>query len=372
MGGHSLKATQLVARIDKEWNVKIPLKQIFTTSSIKELAEYLDSKNKGIYTLIESVSSKDFGLPENYYPVSSAQKRLFTLKELEGANITYNMPTILFMEGAFDQEHFEKVINTLVKRHQPFRTTFTLIDGEVVQRVQPEVELKIWKTEVSGEKHEEEVKRIVKGFIRPFDLEHDCLIRVGLVKLKEEKHLFMLDMHHIISDGKSMEIFFKDFADIFAERELPELKIQYKDFAAWQNNLFESEAFKKQEEYWLQIFAGEVPRLNLPTDFLRPTEISFEGSIVSSAFSRALSDKVNEFAVDNGSTIYMVLLAAFNILLAKYTGQEDIVVGSPIAGRQHADLDKMIGMFVNTLAMRNYPDSMKTYQEFLLNVRKML
>jgi non-ribosomal peptide synthetase component F len=179
----------------------------------------------------------------------------------------------------------------------------------------------------------------------------------------------MFDMHHIISDGTSMNVLIRDFAAIYNGETLTDLRIQYKDFSEWQHEIFQGETIKQQESYWLNRFAGEVPVLNLPTDYPRPAAQSFSGEVIHFGLDPDLTGRLNQLAVQNGATLYMVLLAAYTILLAKYSGQEDIVIGSPIAGRPHADLENIIGMFVNTLAMRNHPTGEKTFQEFLAEVK---
>ncbi|MCK4261233.1 MAG: amino acid adenylation domain-containing protein, partial [Halanaerobiales bacterium] len=371
LGGHSLKATQLISRIYKEFNVELSLKEVFKNPTLKRMIEIISGTSEVAYDSIPKISEKTF------YPVSSAQKRLFALKELEGESITYNMPFIMLIEDDLDKECFENAFKNLIKRHEALRTSFTLVDGDVMQIVHQDVKFNVNYLEAT----ERELQNIVQEFIKPFDLGQAPLFRVGLVNF-DNKHLFMLDMHHIISDGVSMDIFFKDFSNFYVGQSLEELRIQYKDFSAWQNELLQSEEVKKQEEYWLNTFADEVPVLNLPTDYSptsfggatgvtgHPAEKTFEGSTIDFALSEEVSLKVNELTAQTGSTLYMTLLAAFNVLLAKYSGQVDIVVGSPIAGRRHCDLENVIGMFVNTLVMRNYAEDDKTYLEFLGEVKE--
>ena len=241
-----------------------------------------------------------------------------------------------------------------------------MIDGEMVQKVHQKVEFQIHYLE-TGEK---KVKEIAKEFLTPFDLSKAPLLRAWLIKIGKEKYILFYDMHHIISDGTSLPILVREFATLYNGEELPALKLQYKDFSAWQNELLRTEAIKNQEEYWLETFAGEIPVLNIPTDYPRPSVKSIEGGRIKFTVGRKLAEKLSRLAIKTGTTLYMVLLSAYNILLFKYTGQEDIIVGSPIAGRPHADLRNIIGMFVNTLVMRNFPAGSKTYQEFLNEVKE--
>ncbi|MCK4257390.1 MAG: amino acid adenylation domain-containing protein, partial [Halanaerobiales bacterium] len=360
LGGHSLKATSLVSRVYKELNVEIPLREIFKTPTIKELAEYINRTEITSFKAIEPVEKRE------YYPVSSAQKRLYALKQLEGNKTTYNMPTVMILEGKLDKEYFANVFKKLIKHHEAFRTSFELVDGELVQRIHDEVEFSINELEIA----ESEIEPTVNNLIRPFDLSKAPLLRVAMVKFTENKHVFLVDMHHIISDGISTANLIKDLATLFTGKELSEFRLQYKDFAVWQNELFVSEKIKDQEEYWLETFAGEIPVLNLPTDYPRPVLMTYDGEELKFEFDQTLSRKLNELGVKKGATLYMTLLAAYNVLISKYANQEDIVVGSPIAGRRHTDLDSIIGMFVNTLAMRNYPSSSKTFLEFLNEVKE--
>ncbi|MCK4259937.1 MAG: amino acid adenylation domain-containing protein, partial [Halanaerobiales bacterium] len=360
LGGHSLKATQLVSRVLKEFNVELPLKELFNKPILKNLVEELDRIEATIFTEIEAVEERE------YYPVSSAEKRLFALRQLEGESTTYNMPNITTIEGVLDRERLEEAFKVLVQRHESLRTSFVVVGEEVVRKVHPDLDLRISFMEAK----EEELDRVVNEFIRPFDLGKAPLFRVGLIKYDNDKHLLMLDMHHIISDGASMNIFFKEFVQLYQGEDLPELKIQYKDYACWQHKLLKSEEIKKQEIYWLERFAGEIPVLNLPTDAPRSSVMSFEGDMMDFSIDKELADAFNEIASSKGATLYMALLGALNVLLSKYTGQDEIIIGSPVAGRRHADLENIIGIFVNTLVMRNELEVDKSFAQFLETVKE--
>jgi amino acid adenylation domain-containing protein len=360
LGGHSLKATIVVSRIFKMLNVEVPLREIFKNPTIKELAAYIQATEHGQYIAISPVEKRE------YYPVSSAQKRLYIIDKLEGAETSYNIPGVLVIEGEMDRGRLKTAFQGLVNRHEAFRTSFEMNAGEPVQRIYDQVELKLGYREANGL----EIETIVSEFIRPFDLSQAPLLRVELIKLTESKHILLYDMHHIISDGTSTGILTREFVRLYQGEKLPELRIQYKDFAVWQNELFKKGKLQKQEEYWLNTFRGEIPVLNLPTDYSRPAVQSFKGASIAFELGEELTCKLNQLMQETGSTLYMVLLAAYNVLLAKYSGQEEIIVGSPIAGRHHADQEKIIGMFVNTLAMRNYPVGDKTFREFLGEVNE--
>lgn len=359
LGGHSLKAATLASKIYKKFNVELMLGDIFQFATIRQLAEKIEQTEKKIYVSLQPTEEKDV------YQVSSAQRRMFILSQLEGISTSYNMPKMMMLEGAFEKQRLEEVIKKLIKRHETLRTSFKLVDGEVIQIIHPNPDFAVTYMEIE----ESQIPEILKGFVQPFDLNKAPLLRVGLVKLAEERYILLFDMHHIISDGLSMSILVKEFVTLYAGNDLPSLPIQYKDFAAWQNNIFTTEAIKKQEDYWLQTFDGEIPVLNLPTDHSRPAMQSFDGSVLNFEVGGELSRRLNQFAQRTGTTLYMVLLAAYNLLLSKYTGQEDLVVGSPIAGRSHPDLENIIGIFVNFLAMRNQPVREKKFTEFLKEVK---
>lgn len=360
MGGHSLKAILLVAKIHKDLQVEVPLKEIFKTPTIGELAAYIQNKNMNEYCIIEPAEERE------YYPASSAEKRLFTLNQFEKESIGYNMPGAIRIQGQLDKEKLEKTFRSLIKRHSTLRTSFEIVEDEIVQKIHEEVEFYLEYMEVE----EDKVAIIARDFIRPFDLGTAPLLRVKLICTGEKGYVLLFDMHHIISDGVSMEILIKEFVLLYEGRELLPLKVQYKDYAVWQKGLFEKDIMDIHEKYWTENLSGELPVLNLPTDYIRPSMQRFEGDRVDFHINKERMEKLNDIARTCQATTYMILLAAYNILLAKYSGQEDIIVGTPIAGRNHADLENVIGMFVNTLAMRNFPKEDKTFFEFLEDVKK--
>ncbi|CAH1206501.1 Gramicidin S synthase 2 [Paenibacillus plantiphilus] len=359
-GGHSLRAMTLLSRIHKEWNVQVPLKAIFESPTVRGLAQAIEGLDENPYAAIEPVEGR------SHYPVSPAQRRMLILQQLEGAEVSYNIPGVLMMEGPLDRSRLETVFARMVERHESLRTSFEWVDGEPMQRVHEAVPLTIFCESCS----EEEVASQVEAFIRPFDLETAPLLRVGLLHLSEERHVLLYDMHHIISDGVSMTVLVKEFTNLYDRNERIPLRIQYKDYAVWQNILLASGEMVNQEMYWMSVFSDEIPVLAMPTDFPRSVVPSFAGGQISFSIDEELTEKLRRLAFENSATLYMVLLAAYTALLSKYTGQEDIIVGTPIASRSHADLENMIGMLTNTLAMRNYPASGKSFSEFLAEVKE--
>ena len=354
MGGHSLKATSLLANIHKVFNVKIPLAEIFKRPTIRGQADYIHHAIGENYIQIDPVEEKE------YYALSSAQKRLYFLQQMDMAGTAYNISAAWMLEGMLDTHRVEHAVEQLIQRHESFRTSFTVIDEEPVQRIHSDFFFAIEYLEASQ----------LDDFIRPFFLYTAPLLRVGLVQLEEKKHILLVDQHHIISDGFSMEILGYEFAAFLAGKDLPVLALQYKDYSEWQRFERASEDLFKQGEFWRGLFAEEIPVLALPIDNARPVVQSFAGNRIKFALSNDISAALNTMALKTETTLYMVLLSLYNIFLAKLSGQEDIVIGTPIAGRRHADLEKIIGMFVNTLALRNYPVAGKTWFDFLYEVKE--
>jgi len=269
--------------------------------------------------------------------------------------------------GKLDKEKFEKTFRQLIQRHESFRTSFITVEEVPVQSVHDIVEFEIEYDDIS--EVEVKIEEIISSFNRSFDLSQAPLLRVGLIKLDPERHILLVDMNHIISDGTSIGIFIRDFMALYRGEQLASFTLQYKDYAQWQNSNQYRESIKNQEQYWINQYQGEIPRLNLPLDYPRPSIQSFAGDFVPFELDAGITAQLNRLALEEEATLYMVLLALCNILLSKLTRQEDIIIGTPTAGRKYAPLQKLIGMFVNTLVMRNFPIKMKTFKEFLKEVK---
>jgi tyrocidine synthetase-3 len=379
LGGHSLKATILASKTHQAFNVKIPLAGIFKTPTIRQLSQYIQAEQKEQYVSIEMAEKKE------YYPLSSAQKRMYLLQQMDLESTAYHIPAAFTLEGELKKTEFENTFRKLIQRHESLRTSFHMIAEEPVQRIHENFNFEIDYSDLAVDKENHKLQmtnqketevyhssgnRIINhSFIRPFNLSGVSLLRVGLVKMEESKHLFQVDMHHIISDGTSISIFIKEFMSIYGTKELPMPRIQYKDYAEWQKGLRERKKIQEQREYWLKKFTDEIPVLTLPYDFPRPALQRFAGGSVLFEIGEQETNQLKQLALNQDATLYMVLLALFNVFLAKLSGQEDIVVGSPAAGRRHPDLEHVIGIFINTLALRNYPAPGKTIKAFLKEVK---
>ncbi len=357
--GNSLNATVLAAKINRHFNVEIPVSEIFKLRTVKEISEYIRLADKTGYTPIEAVGG------DGVYTLSSIQKRMFAISNYETIGLSNNIPVIKEIKGALDRELLQNAFSELVKRHEILRTSFQYIDGYLFQRVHKDIDLKVeYKVY-----NQIEINDIVKEFVQTFDLTLAPLLRVQVAQLSEHRYLLMFDIHHIICDGISLGILISELNSLYKGQTLPKSRIQYKDYVAWQDNLFELLSFKKQEEYWLKKLGGELPVLDIPTDYPRLSVQSFEGAKYEFFIDGHITNKLRTLMGETGVTLYMLLLAVYNILLSKITGIEDIIVGSAISGRTHTDLEKLVGVLINTLPMRNYPQVNKTFIEFLGEVK---
>ncbi|MCY9027723.1 surfactin non-ribosomal peptide synthetase SrfAA [Bacillus inaquosorum] len=360
IGGHSLAGMKMLALVHQELGVELSLKDLFQSPTVEGLAQVIDSAEKGTIISISPAKKQDT------YPVSSPQKRMYVLQQLEGAETSYNMPAVLRLTGELDVERLNSVMKQLMKRHEAFRTTFEIKDGETVQRIWEEAECEMAYFEAA----EEETERIVSEFIKPFKIDRLPLFRMGLIKHSDTEHVLLFDMHHIISDGASVGVLIEELSKLYDGETLEPLRIQYKDYAVWQQQFIQSELYKKQEEHWLKELDGELPVLTLPTDYSRPAVQTFEGDRIAFSLEAGKVDALRRLAKETDSTMYMVLLASYSAFLSKLSGQDDIIVGSPVAGRSQADVSRVIGMFVNTLALRTYPKGEKTFADYLSEVKE--
>nr|NIM16117.1 AMP-binding protein [Candidatus Aminicenantes bacterium]NIM82888.1 AMP-binding protein [Candidatus Aminicenantes bacterium]NIN22264.1 AMP-binding protein [Candidatus Aminicenantes bacterium]NIN46032.1 AMP-binding protein [Candidatus Aminicenantes bacterium]NIN88868.1 AMP-binding protein [Candidatus Aminicenantes bacterium] len=368
LGGHSLKATILISKIHEELDIEIPLREVFQRPTIRELSGYI-SRNQiegARYIGIKSVEKRE------YYALSSAQKRLYFLQRMDPESTSYNISLVLPLGRDKERDKLESSLKQLIARHESLRTSFTEVNNVPVQRIHDEVELEIENYNLQIPNSKLQITKIIQEFVRPFELSKAPLMRWGLIKTHDNNHIWMVDIHHIVSDGTSHMILAEDFISLYKGEELGPLRLQYKDFSRWQNRLFESGEIKAQEEYWLELFsdAEKIPRLPLPTDYKRPEVFTFAGANYKFKLDEEETDRFKELGTRNSATLYMNILAVLNTLFYKYTGQTDVIIGSGIAGRPHANLQHIIGMFVNTLSMRNYPEGEKTYESFLKEVTR--
>jgi phthiocerol/phenolphthiocerol synthesis type-I polyketide synthase E len=375
LGGDSLKAVTVLSQVHKEYHVVMPLLEFFQSPTIASLAGYILKAESSAFLSVSPVEAR------MYYPLSSGQKRLYILQEADLQSVGYNLPQVYMIDAFLDIVKLKETFRKLIRRHESLRTCFPLVKGEVVQRVHQEVDFEIEALEAqpgalkqeamgNGDHKEDFGDAIVNGFLRSFDLSFAPLLRVRLLKLGKDKHIFMVDMHHIVSDGVSNGVFIQDFFRFYGDEEPPALRLQYKDYSAWQNNPAVKKALKVQESYWLKELAGDLPVLELPLDYQRAAVRSFEGSRLYLEIPGPETDKMKQLAREEEVTIYMLILALFNVLLSKITGMEDIIIGIDTGGRSHADFEQIIGVFINTLVLRTQPERSKRFKTYLQEIKK--
>jgi len=366
LGGHSLLLISLISKIRRVFNVELKFSDIYHHPTIRRLSGLITGSPSAAVLLIGPSEEKE------YYKATFDQKRLFILNQFEGIDTTYNITGVFRLEGNFERSRFEKTIRELSERHDAFRTSFQMVDGELVQVVHENTGFQInyidWKNDHYG--NEQDMKDVVMDYIQPFDLSKAPLIRISLIGMSDNLHIVIMDSHHIITDGVSQRILFNEFSLLYPGEKLPPLKLKYKDYSEWQNNSRSTNLFKQQEQYWLDTYKGDIPVLNLPTDFSRPPVQSFEGSAIPFTLEKEIVQQLYRVVKETGATLFMVILAMYNVLLHKYTNQEDIIIGTINAGRNHEDLENIVGFFAKTLALRNYPAPRKTFDLFLEELKQ--
>lgn len=318
---------------------------------------------------------------QKHYPLSSAQRRLWILSQFEEQSIAYNIPSQTVLGGSCDIESFKKAIDSVIERHEILRTVFREVEnGDIRQFIIPHEELNfsIFQEDFSmfSDKVEKAQQYIAKDSVFQFDLENGPLLRAAIIKLSEDTFVFYYNMHHIISDGWSMKVLTNDILDYYegyCSNILPRLmplRIQYKDYAVWQLNQLESEKAKKQKEYWLAQFSGEIPVLDLPTQKKRPLLKTNNGRSLKAIISKESTAKLKKFCQENDGSLFMGLLSALNALFFRYTSQNEFILGSPTAGRDHIDLENQIGAYVNMIALKNNVKENDSFTELFATVRE--
>ncbi|MCP4218352.1 MAG: SDR family NAD(P)-dependent oxidoreductase [bacterium] len=364
LGGDSLKALTVAARIHKRLQVEISVPDFFENPTIEALTALMETFKTSEYTSITPARQKDF------YTASSTQQRLYVIQQMGKESTGYNESIVYIMEGELDKDRVENAFRDLIARHESFRTSFLVKEQQVMQKIhsQRDVEFNLeFIDHIPPGQTEED---FIRGLSRAFNMEKPPLFRSTLIKRRENSFVLYVEMHHIISDGLSYQIFMQEFMTLYSGNTLPPLTFQYKDFSEWQNSPRQQEAIKQQESYWFDRFSDEVPQLNLPFDFPRPEIKRFEGDSVNFALSVERSAALREMVKQHEVTLFILLMALFNVLMFKLSRQEDIVVGTPVFGRRQEEFQRIIGMFVNTLALRSFPSGEKTFAAFLEEVKR--
>ncbi len=378
LGGHSLLATQVASRVRESLGIEMPLRALFETATLADLAQELEKALRAEQGLPSPALTRvQRGEP---FPLSFAQQRLWFLYQLEPASPLYHIPAATRLTGKLDLAALIMSFDELVRRHEVLRTTFSTIDGQPVQVIHPHEPVSVPivdLSELTEKRRESEAQRLtLMEAILPFDITHGPLLRVGVVRMAEDDHIVPVTMHHIISDGWSMGVLIEEVAALYEafskglSSPLADLPIQYADFTHWQRQWLQGEVLDAQLSYWKRRLQGSPPMLELPTDNPRPPIQNYNGSTEFITLPLSLTDKLKKITRQEGATLYMTLLSAFKILLYRYTGQEDILVGTPIASRNRVELEGLIGFFANTLVLRTDLSGNPNFQQTLGRVRE--
>ncbi|HEX6716237.1 MAG TPA: amino acid adenylation domain-containing protein, partial [Pyrinomonadaceae bacterium] len=377
IGGHSLLATRVIARLREVFKVEVSLRRLFEMQTLSELAAHIDAQlrvgSESAPAPLTSTSRK------GVLPLSFAQERLWFWEQLHPGTPTYNLTSAFRLDGDLNVPVLEQCLNEIMRRHEILRTSYSALEGHPVQIVAPHSFVSLNVTDLSGLSESEqdlEVQELAgEEALRPFDLTKSPLLRVGLLRLGAQTHVALVSMHHIISDGWSMGVLVEEIATLYEEfvngnpSPLPELPVQYADFAKWQREWLKGDALTDQLEYWKEQL-HDAPLLQLRTDRPRPQVYSSKGSILPIDLPPELLRELKLLSRRNNVTLFMTLLAAFNVLLHRHTGQDDIVVGTDIANRTRVETEKLIGFFVNMLVLRTNLKGDPSFTELLRRVRE--
>ncbi|HVS80634.1 MAG TPA: amino acid adenylation domain-containing protein [Pyrinomonadaceae bacterium] len=378
LGGHSLLAAQVIARMRSELAIEIPLRLLFDCPTVALLVGSLESVDRqnddALPRLIEPVAR------DGTVPLSFAQQQFWLLDQAGPNSSVYNVRTALRISGALDIQELQRVLETIVARHEVLRTNVVMKQGSPVQVIVPSMPLALGVSNLASASpadREAEIDRMLAAEAEePFDLSRGPLLRTKLLKLSEAEHVLLITVHHIICDGWSVGVLLREIAALYQSAAgdrsvaLPQLPIQYADFALWQRSWLQGPTLARQLDYWKQKLADAPTALDLPADYSRPVTRNCNGAQLSVSLSDALSNSIRMLSQGENATLFMTLLAAFQALLFRYSKQEDIVVGSPIAGRTMLETENLIGAFVNTLVFRGDASGNPTFREFLVRTRE--
>ncbi|MBY9025040.1 non-ribosomal peptide synthetase [Pseudomonas fluorescens] len=369
LGGHSLLVTQVVSRIRRTLDIQVPLRTLFEHSSLEAFVRVLDADQQTTQTPIPQVSR------EQPLALSYAQERQWFLWQMDPQSAAYNIPTALRLHGELDRAALEQSFQALIQRHESLRTAFVDTDGRVQQVIRPSGQVAFYEQTLANAT-DEQIKVFVEQQTRQaFDLLAGELLRVALLRISDTDHVLVLTLHHIVSDGWSMQVMIEDLIACYAAfsqgrtAELPALAVQYADYAVWQREWMDNGERERQLTYWKTQLGSQQPLLEMPADHPRPAVQSFRGARLNVTIEPALGDALKALARREGVTVFMLLLASFQTLLHRYSGQSDIRVGVPIANRNRLEIERLIGFFVNTQVLRAEFDPALDFARLLQQVK---
>ena len=372
LGGHSLLATRVVSRVREAFGVEVPLRALFEHPRLGAFAAEVDRlKRTDAGTDAPPLRPVD---RDGDAPLSFAQERLWFVDRMEPGSPVYSMPTAHRLAGPLDSDALRRALNEIVRRHESLRTTFPTVDGVPVQRIAAEASIDLPLIDLTG--REDDYARIAREHAaRGFDIERGPVFRATLVRLAPEEHVLLLNLHHIVGDGWSLGVLGREISALYdafrrgAPSPLPPLPVQYADYALWQRGWLAGEVLERQVAYWRRALAGAPPLLELPTDRTRPAVQTHRGAVVTGALQGEAADEVRALGRKEGATLFMTLLAAWSVVLGRQSGQTDVVVGTPIAGRTRGETEGLIGLFLNSLALRTDLSGDPSFREVLRRVR---
>ncbi|MFL5384123.1 MAG: amino acid adenylation domain-containing protein, partial [Longimicrobiaceae bacterium] len=379
LGGHSLLATRVASRVRETLAVELPVRAVFEHSTLGALAAEVDRLRRAAQG-VEAPPIRPVPREGADLPLSFAQERLWFVDRMEAGSATYHMPLFARLEGELDEGALRRALDELVRRHESLRTSFPLVDGLPVQRVAPPSPVELFTHDFAAfrdDEREEEAGRLVREHARiPFTLETGPLFRADLARLGEHDHLLLITLHHVIADGWSLDLLWRELAALYGAfsrgepSPLPGPAVQYGDFAAWQRTWLRGEVLERQLAYWRRALKGAPPLLRLPTDRPRPAVQTHRAATEIAVLPREAAGAVQALARREGATLFMVLLAALDVVLSRLAGDREVVVGTPIAGRTRAETEGVVGLFLNSLALRVDLSGDPTFAGLLRRVRE--
>ncbi|WP_431194437.1 amino acid adenylation domain-containing protein [Pseudomonas synxantha] len=378
LGGHSLLALHLIENLQKRFDIQLPLRAIFEGSTIRGIAEHI------ALAILENAPAVSQPAPrgarEGQLPLSFAQQRLWFLSQLQPDSALYNLPVAVRLVGRLDPAALQQALTAVVERHEALRTTFPVVQGQAHQHIHPPQVCALPLIDLTSWPEDERLARsqvlVRQEAAQPFDLANGPLLRTQLLKLDDQQHILLLTMHHIVSDAWSAGVLTQELSQLYADfsqgraSSLVPLEIQYADYALWQREHLQGARLDEQLTYWKQTLDAAPALLELPTDRPRPAVQSYRGHTVACEIDAALTARIKALGQQHGTTLFMTLLASYGVLLQRYSHQHDLVIGSPIANRNHPGIQPLIGFFVNTLALRLRIDGQQAFTDLLAQVRE--
>lgn len=372
LGGHSLLATRVASRIRKQFDIELKLRELFECTTVAALAEKIANPETKTNSQLPQVLAQARHESVSIFPLSIPQKRLWFIENLSKGNATYNMPAGLRIKGLLDSDLLTQSLNQLISRHEALRTSFHHNEQDGVQHVHAQANIQL--TLQAMPDNQQAIKQTLMDFAsQPFDLSQAPLIRAQLLSDNAQEHILLLCIHHIVSDGWSQDIILKELMALYAGKAdlLPTLEIQYADYAQWQQDQLNEDFFAPQLSYW-QTQLEDLPKLELPTDYTRPSQLNTDGRGINFTLDTTLSATLRQFALKYAVTPYIVLLSAYQTLLYRYSGQEDFAIGTPVANRPQTELENVVGFFVNTLVLRTPIEELDTFASLQQRVKQTL